>query len=119
MISGQDVPDLMIIYGLGAASVFLTLAAMYRYALSNAKELDLNEIELFDTRMSIRTNFLMAMVPVLSVLMAFVFYGHWRAGIISGFTYYLYPLVMIIHSKRVMKQRKRLLLSIEKQASSN
>ena len=32
MISGKDMPDLMIIYGVGAASVFYTLVFMYRYA---------------------------------------------------------------------------------------
>ncbi len=119
MISGNDMPDLMIIYGLGAASVFFMLVLMYRYALKNAKELELNEIEIFDTRVSIRTNFLMGMVPVLSVLMALIFYGHWRAGMISGFTYFLYPIVMFIHGKRVKKGREKILLSAENQESNN
>lgn len=109
-ISGKDIPDLMIIYGLGAASVFLVLAQMYRYALKNAKELELNDIEIFDTQVSVRANFIMGAIPALSVIMAFLFYGHWSAGMISGFTYFLYPLVMMVHGRHVNNKRAKLLL---------
>ncbi len=34
MIRGEDIGDLMIIYGIGAASVFFVLRWMYRYALN-------------------------------------------------------------------------------------
>jgi hypothetical protein len=118
MISGNDMPDLMIIYGLGAASVFLTLVFMYRFALKNAADLELNEIELFDTRVSIRTNLLMGSVPLLSVLMAIIFYGHWRAGMISGFTYFLYPVVMYLHGRFVRRSRIKLLSSFENQGGN-
>lgn len=113
MISGSDMPDLMIIYGVGAASVFFLIAFMYRYALKNAKELELNEIEVFDTQVSIRTNLLMGSVPLLSVLVALIFYGHWRASMISGFTYFVYPIVMTTHGKYVNRTRNKLLLSLE------
>jgi uncharacterized membrane protein len=119
MISGNDMPDLMIIYGLGASSVFFVLSIMYRYALKNAGELELNEIEVFDTHTSVRTNLLMGLVPVFSVVMAVVFYGHWRAGMISGFSYFLYPIVMFWHGKRVKRSRKALLARLEEQKSNS
>lgn len=119
MISGNDMQDLMIIYGFGAASVFFVLVLMYRYALKNAVELELNEIEIFDTRVSIRTNLLMGIVPIVSVLMAVIFYGHWRAGMIAGFTYFLYPIVMFSHGKYVKQARIKLLQELESRDSNS
>ena len=45
LIHPEDMNDLMIIYGLGGASVFFVLALMYRSALAAADQLELNEIE--------------------------------------------------------------------------
>lgn len=109
MIRGQDIADLMIIYGLGAAAVFLVLRWMYVYAYRQAEALELTEIEQFDTRTKIRTNTLMAAIPLLSVLMAILFHSHWIAGLASGMTYFLYTPIMIVFGKRVDRNRKKLL----------
>lgn len=109
MIKGQDIADLMIIYGLGAAAVFLVLRWMYVYAYRQAEALELTEIEQFDTRTKIQTNTLMAAVPLLSVLMAVIFHSHWIAGLASGMTYFLYTPIMIFFGKRVDRNRKKLL----------
>jgi hypothetical protein len=82
---------------------------MYRYALKNALELELTELEKFDTRTKIGTNLLMGLVPLVSVLFAIIFRGHWLAGMIAGFTYFLYTPVMMIHGRKVDKQRKKLI----------
>lgn len=115
MIKGEDMGQLMIIYGVGAAAVFLVLMQMYRYALKRADDLELNEIERFDTRSSIRLNLLMALVPLLSVIMAAIFQNSWLAGPISGFTYMLYTPLMFGHGRIVERKRKKLLetLTIE------
>ena len=76
MIRGEDIGDLMIIYGIGAASVFFVLRWMYRYAFQCADLLELNEIELFDTQTKISTNTIMGIVPLLSVGIALLFRGH-------------------------------------------
>jgi uncharacterized membrane protein len=109
MIATQDIADLMIIYGIGAASVFFVLMLMYRYALKQASDLELNQIERFDTQTKIRTNLLMGMVPVISVILAFIFRGSWLAGPIAGFTYSLYTPVMMIHGRKIDRQRKKLI----------
>jgi uncharacterized membrane protein len=109
MISGNDMNDLMIIYGLGAASAFFVLALMYRYALKNANALELSPIEVFDTKTSMRTNLLMGSVPVLSVVLALAFYWHWVGGMVAGFAYLLYTPLMMIHGTRADKKRKKLL----------
>ena len=75
MIKGTDMADLMIIYGLGAFSVFGVLVLMYRYAYKQADALQLNEIERFDTKSKITTNTLMAIIPLVSVCIAIVFHS--------------------------------------------
>lgn len=112
MIHYQDMGQLMIIYGVGAVSVFLVLTLMYRYALQKSDELELNEIEVFDTKTSVRTNLLMASVPALSVILALFFINSWLAGPISGFAYFLYTPIMFWHGRNVDRKRKALLQSI-------
>lgn len=113
MIGYRDMADLMIIYGLGASSVFLTLVIMYRYVLRNHDLIGLNEIEKFDTRASVRTNLLMGAVPLFSVLVAITFYQHMLAGAFAGMSYFLYFPVMMIHGRRVEKKRIALLSTTE------
>jgi len=113
MIKGTDMPDLMIIYGLGAFSVFGVLALMYRYAYKQADALELNEIERFDTKAKITTNKLMAVVPLISVVIAIVFHWHWVGGMLSGFAYFLYTPVMFIFGRRTTKAREALLASLK------
>lgn len=113
MMVGGNMADLMIIYGMGAASVFFILVLMYRYALTKKEELDLNELEVFDTKTSIRTNFLLGAIPLFSVLIVLIFYTHKFAGAYSGFAYFLYGPIMAWHGKNVDKQRKKLLAKHE------
>ena len=110
MIGAEDIGDLMIIYGIGAASVFFVLMLMYRYALKNAAQLELNEIERFDTQVRVQANFLMGIIPVISIILSLIFRGHWLAGLIGGFTYFLYTPVMIIHGRRVDRKREKMLI---------
>jgi uncharacterized membrane protein len=109
MLKLQDMALLMIIYGMGAASIFFVLTLMYRYALKNANLLQLNRVEKFDTRKSMITNLLMAIVPLLSVILAFIFRNDPLVGMISGFTYFLYPPVMFIYGNQIGKLRRRYL----------
>ena len=113
MIKGTDMADLMIIYGLGAFSVFGVLMLMYRYAYKQADALELNEIERFDTKSKITTNKLMAIVPLVSVCIAIIFHGHWVGGMLAGFSYFLYTPVMILFGTRTDKARKALLASLK------
>ncbi len=113
MINAQDMGQLMIIYGFGAMSVFLVLMQMYRYALSKADSMGLNELERFDTRTSIRTNLLMASVPAFSVLMAAIFINTSLAGPIAGFSYFLYTPIMFAHGNRANKKRKELIKKLK------
>src|SRR5690606_6106936 len=109
MFMGIQIADLMIIYGLGYAIVFIILALMYRYALTKAADLELNEIECFDTRTSFTTNLMLSTVPLISVAMAIIFHDDRYVGFYSGFSYFLYPPVMWIYGRSIDKKRKPLL----------
>ena len=106
---GNEMGDLMVIYGLGAMSIFMVLAMLYRYALTKADELELNDIERFDSKSSMQANFLMGLVPFLSVVVALIFWNSPLVGLFSGMTYFLYSPVMAIFWSRNGKRRSKLL----------
>lgn len=108
---GGSVADLMIIYGLGASAVFIILSIMYRYAWKRSDELELNAVERFDSYTSMIANFLLASVPLISVALAIVFHNNRWVGMYSGFSYFLYPIIMTIYGKFVNSKRKSLLNS--------
>ena len=108
---GTNITYVMVIYGIGAMGVFLVLTLMYRFALRNSELLELNEIEKFDTRASIRANFLMATVPFVSVLVAVLFRNYVNGAMCAGFCYWLYPILMISFAKLTQKKRKKVLES--------
>lgn len=109
VIEPGEVPQLMAIYGLGASAIFFTIMFMYRYALKQADALQLNEIEIFDTKTSMRSNLLMALIPLFSVVLALTIPNSMIAGTVSGFAYFLYMPVMFLFGKRTDKRRKKLL----------
>lgn len=91
MIPAHDVPQLMMMYGLGVMGVFVILAFMYRYAHTQAGALELTALEQLETRLSITTNVLFALIPALSVVLAMLLQNNPSlAGGISGFAYFLY-----------------------------
>ena len=88
----------MVIYGLGAAAVFLVLALLYYMALRKKEELGLNKEEEAATRVSMNLNFVLSSVPILSSIIAgFYLFGP-KTFIISGFTYMLYMIIMPVYS---------------------
>ena len=113
LIRGEDMADLMIIYGLGAFAVFMVLMLMYRYAYQQADALELNEIERFDTLSKIKMNRFMGTVPLISVLIAIIFHGHWMGGMLAGFAYFLYTPIMFMFGKRNEKARQELLARLK------
>lgn len=109
MITAGEMNRLMVIYGLGAASLFFILMLMYQYAFKQRLELELNEIELFDTKVSITSNLLMGSIPILSVFLALVIPNPIVGSAVSGFSYFLYWPVMTLYGKHSEKRRKEIL----------
>jgi hypothetical protein len=89
--------------------IFLTLAWMYQYAGKKHEELGLDEIERFDTNTSMKSNLLMASIPILSVLITLLFKNNMFVGAYAGFAYFLYTPVMFWFFGRSSKKRKKLI----------
>jgi len=110
VISPEESPSLMIIYGLGAALVFLTVGLMYLIAYKRRDSLHLTSLEVFDTRSNIYVNLLMAGIPLCSSLLAWleVGGGNVNSFSISGMFYGLYAIIMPGFSSLRGKKRKKL-----------
>lgn len=114
--SGGSMSALMVIYGLGATTVFFILALLYLYASANANALELNSIERFDTRASMQANLLMGSIPLLSVIIALTVPKALNPGMWAGLSYFLYfPIMMTFWT---IKTRKRTLVVSEGSESS-
>ncbi len=111
MIHKQDIGDLMIFYGFGAAIIFFLLMLMYRHALKLADKLGLNEIEKFDTNQKVKSCLLMGIIPVISIAVSVSLRGSQWAGFAGGMVYFLYTPVMMIHGSRIDEERKNILNS--------
>jgi len=112
MIQTRDWGALMIIYGIGAASTFLILALMYRHALTRRVELELSELEVFDTKTKIVGNVLLASVPIVSAVAAMIFYGYPWVAAVAGPLYFLYTPVMFTFGYKADKRRNKLLAKL-------
>lgn len=107
-ISNDHIGFLMVFYGLGASCIFLVLAWMYHYAYQKRQALQLTDYEQFSTIVSRRTNLLMASLPLLSGLIAWILpFGIGLSYAISGFIYFLYTPLMFAHASYVKKQMKK------------
>jgi uncharacterized membrane protein len=103
-----DMPFLMQVYGLGAALIFLTLALLYKQALSKKQALELTPYEEFSTRSSLKANLLLASVPFISFLAAWLGGNGQFAMILSGGIYMIYPIIMYIFGVREKRKILRL-----------
>ena len=112
MIRQGEMQELMVLYGSGAALIFLVLTLMYKYALAKAEELELNSIEVFDTKSSLQNLMIMGAVPILSISVSFAFGAFKYGQMISGFTYMLYPVIFSTWGPRRDKKRKQLLAEV-------
>ena len=107
MVENADqVANLMIIFGIGYLAVFGVFALLYWHAYRKRAELELNELEVFDTRTDIRESLLNVGIAVVSLMFAII--GGGRFASISGMTYMLTPIVMTLHGTMNGRRRKKL-----------
>jgi hypothetical protein len=104
--SADQVANLMMIFGVGYLAVFGVFALLYWHAYRKRAQLELNELEMFDTRTDIRESLLNVGIATVSIALA-VFGGGRFAGL-SGMTYMLTPLVMTLHGTLNGRRRKKL-----------
>ncbi|MEP5613209.1 MAG: TMEM175 family protein [Cyclobacteriaceae bacterium] len=107
-VNGDNMTLLMVAYGLGACLIFLSMSWLYRHCHRKRDDLELDEYEIFATKVGIWQNLLMSAVPFLSVII--ISLGLFGRGTlnysIGGFIYMLYPPVMILFGRIVDKKSK-------------
>ena len=104
--SPNQVASLMIIFGAGFIAVFGVFALLYWHAYRKRKQLELNELEVFDTRADIRESLLNVGIGLVS--MAFAVLGRGNYAAFSGMTYMLTPIVMAMHGTLNGRRRRKL-----------
>src|SRR5438309_5442171 len=82
-VPASGAPLLYTVYGIGVASVFWLLAALYGHAWQQRKELELNGVEEIDTLERIYDNFFMGLFGVISLILA-----HTPLARLAGMVYF-------------------------------
>jgi uncharacterized membrane protein len=104
MVENADqVSSLMVIFSVGYLAVFGLFVLMYLHAYRKRDQLELNELEVFDTRTDIRESALNVAIAAVSIG-----FGLARYGSLSGMTYMLCPIVMMTHGMMSGKKRRRM-----------
>lgn len=105
MITSDQEPTLMFIYGAGFTIIYFLFFLMYRHAAKNAKALELSPKELFITITNKWANLFMLSIGLIAIAIAYLLPPH-MAGV-SGFTYIVIPMVITLwYSYRGRKERK-------------
>lgn len=104
--SNDQVATLMIIFGIGYIAVFGVFVLLYWHAYRRRAQLELNELEVFDTRTDIRESLLNVGIAAVSITIAV--FGRGRYAGVSGMTYMLTPVVMTLHGVLNGKRRRKL-----------
>jgi len=104
-ISGEQVPDLMVYYGLAAFALYFLLFLFYLRAFRDRQNLELSSYETFYTRYQLIKMGIMFSVPLISVAVTLILqhYSIFAASLGGGLTYWLYTPAMIIWYRRFSK----------------
>jgi uncharacterized membrane protein len=103
MESVDQVSSLMVIFSIGYLAVFGLFVLLYWHAYRRREHLELNELEVLDTRTDIRESALNVAIAAVSIG-----FGLARYASLSGMTYMLCPIIMTMHGVMSGKRRRRL-----------
>lgn len=99
-----QVTTLMLIFSIGYVAVFGLFVLLYGHAYRRRRQLDLNELEIFDTRADIREAALNVGIAAISI--GFAVFA--RSAGLAGMTYMLCPVVLTMHGMTTGRQRRKL-----------
>lgn len=115
MVENEQTPKLMIIFGIGYIAVFSIFVLLYLHAYRKRFELDLNELERFDTRSEIQESIINVAIGLISIALASL--GTRGFVALSGWIYMLLGPIMAINGfimgARRQKLEKRLIVEAE------
>ena len=105
MINGEQVPMLMVYYGMGALGLVFVFSRFYKHALNKKVELGLNTYELRHTEYYTRLFTHLCFIPVISIVfvLAIMFFNITIASIGSGMLYALTGVVFVINQRWLKK----------------
>lgn len=106
MIEGQQVPLLMVYYGIGALGLVFVFSRFYKHVLSKNEELGLNSYEIKHTEYFKRLFTHLCYIPIISIAFVLVFMNVnvTLASIISGVLYALTGVVFVVNQKWLKKK---------------
>jgi hypothetical protein len=104
--SSNQMAKLMLIFGAGYMAVFGVFCLLYWHAYRQRDALDLNGLEVFDTRVDIQESALNVAIGTLSILVAAL--GGGRFSALAGFTYMLCPIVLTLHGTMMGRRRRKI-----------
>lgn len=114
-IEAQQSASLMIIYGLGYATVYLVFVLLYWNALRQRQPLGLNRLEVFDTYSSMMESGLQFGLGAICALLAALLPRN-LAGM-AGFVFFLIPVGMSVIGARRGKARRGIVADMKATAS--
>ena len=100
--------EMMIVYGLGFVAVFAIFAVLYWHAYRRRAEMELNELEIYDTKVEVYSNLIYVAVGLLSVGIAALHVGGNLSPALAGFSYALLGPVHTVHGRIAGRRRKQL-----------
>lgn len=99
-----DMGNLMAIYGMGFISIYLLFFFMYLHAFRKRIQLQLNTLELFETKSKLYKSLVMACIGVFSIVLAKVLPDEMTG--LSGISYFLIgPALFTFYSYRGRRKR--------------
>ena len=105
-VAREQAGTMMLVFSLGYVAVFVVFTLLYARAYRKRAELELNTLEVFDTRTEIESILLKVAIGVLSIAIAVI--GGWHYAGPSGWVYGLIGPTLTIHGRARGKQRKRI-----------
>ena len=105
-VAREQAGTMMLVFGVGYVAVFTVFALLYVRAYRRRAELELNALEVFDTRVEIESLLLQIAIGLLSISIAAL--GGWRLAGPSGWVYGLIGPVLTVHGRLRGKRRKRM-----------
>jgi uncharacterized membrane protein len=105
MVGENQMVALMVIFGVGYVAIFAVFILLHCHAYRKRFELELNKLELFDTRSSISESAVNCSIGLLSIGLA-LFGGKYSA--FAGPAYMLTAVALTIHGTVMGRQRRRL-----------
>jgi uncharacterized membrane protein len=109
-VENSQMGKMMIVFSIGYVAVFTVFALLYWRAYAKRGELELNRLEVLDTRTELGENILHVIIGLLSIALA----TGGTAGYVAlaGFIYMLVGPVMTLHGLLRARKRKRLEASL-------